>query len=109
MPNGYTAYRIPLNPPQTTLVALPTGVSYQFKLQYQNAVMGGWFLDISDNAGNALVQGIPLVTGADLLAQYEYLGIGGELWVQNDADPDAVPSFTNLGGACGLYFVLNNG
>ncbi len=47
---------------------------------------GGYVLDIADANGKPIVQGIPFVTGADLLAQYAYLGIGGQLIVQTDYD-----------------------
>jgi hypothetical protein len=42
-------------------------------------------------------QGVPLVTGVDLLAQYAYLGFIGSLVVQTDHDPDATPTYENLG------------
>ncbi|MBV8159141.1 MAG: hypothetical protein JO278_15885 [Dyella sp.] len=72
---------------------------------WRDAAYGGWFLDIADAAGNALVSGIPLVTGVDLLAQYSYLAFGFELWVQTDA-ADAPPTFTNLGTDSHLYCVV---
>jgi hypothetical protein len=65
-----------------------------------------WILDIADSTGAAIVSGIPLITGADLLAQLAYLGIGGELIVQTDHDPDAVPTFANLGATGHLYFIV---
>lgn len=78
-------------------------------MAYQEAPDGGWILDIlnsSDKPGRPIVCGIPLVTGANLLEQYSHLGISGELWVATDADPDAVPTFDNLGQAGRLYFVV---
>ncbi len=68
-----------------------------------------WVLDISDQSGTPILQGIPLVTGADLLAQYGYYNFGGGLWVSTTNNPDAVPTFDNLGGAAGdaqLYWVV---
>jgi len=84
-----------------------SGVSYTFTLQYRNTTMGGWVLDIGDANNNPLIQGIPLVTGANLLAQYAYLGFVGALWVQTLSDPDAVPTFQNL-GIDGLLFYVTN-
>jgi hypothetical protein len=99
-------YEIPLTPnPQTFTVAM-AGKNYQLTVQWRDAVEGGWVLDIADSLGNPLVQGIPLVTGADLLAQFAYLGIAGQLRVQTDNDPDAVPVFGNLGATSHLYFVI---
>ncbi len=40
-----------------------------------------WGLDIGDASNNPIVCGIPLIPGVNLLAQYAYLGISGELIV----------------------------
>ncbi|HDS4945079.1 TPA: hypothetical protein QHY57_005346, partial [Klebsiella pneumoniae subsp. ozaenae] len=45
-----------------------------------------WCLDIMDSTGADLIKGIPLITGANLLAQYRYLGLGFSLYVNCD-DP----------------------
>lgn len=102
-----TFYEIPLDPrPQRFSIAL-AGTTYNLTVRYRNADEAGWTLDIADANKAAIVQGIPLVTGANLLAQYGHLGIGGRLWVQTTDDPDAVPTFDNLGDASKLYFVTD--
>lgn len=58
---------------------------------------GGWIMDIADAADTPLVCGIPLITGADLLAQYEYLALNGFFWVYSDGEFFATPTFDNLG------------
>lgn len=101
-----TTYEIPLSPaPQRFSIQL-NGVTYFLSLTYRDAVMGGWILGISDVDEVAIVNGIPLVTGRDLLEPFGYLGIGGALWASTDADPYAVPTFDNLGEASHLYFVV---
>ena len=90
--------------PQTFTITL-VGVTYTMSLAYQNVDQGGWTLSIADANGNPIITGIPLVTGADLLAQYAYLGIGGSLYVQTSSDPDAVPTFAGLGTSSLLLFV----
>lgn len=103
-----TIYEIPLSPePQRFNISLGD-TEYQLRLSYQDATEAGWLLDIlnsSDSPGTPIACGLPLVTGADLLGQYEYLGIPGELWVSTDGDPDAVPTFDNLGVGGRLFFV----
>lgn len=100
-------FTIPLQPqPQTFSITLG-GVSYNLTFKYQNVDMGGWCLDIADQNSVPIVQGIPLVTGANLLAQYAYLGFTGTLWVQTQSDPDAVPTFENLGTDGQVYYVTN--
>ncbi len=102
MPNFF---EIPLTAtPQAFSVNL-SGVEYRMTLQYRNVTEGGWFLDIADSSGNSIVQGIPLVTGINLLAQYAHLGFTGRLWVQTLSQPDAVPTFVNLGDDAKLYWV----
>lgn len=64
-----------------------------------------WIVDVADNAGKAIVCGMALVTGADLLEQYGYLRFGGQLIAQTAHDADAVPTFTNLGGDGKMYFM----
>jgi hypothetical protein len=80
---------------------------YQFVLLYRDADMGGWVLDINDGLGNPLVCGIPLVSGHDLLEQYVYLNIPGQLWITSDGDVTAVPTFDALGLSTRLYFLPN--
>ena len=80
--------------------------TYNLRFFYADTDEGGWMMDMSDDSGNAIVCGIPLVTGADLLEQYEYLGIGGALYVRTDGDPGAVPAFGNLGTTAHLYWEL---
>lgn len=65
-----------------------------------------WIIDILDSNGTPLLSGIAIVTGADLLDQFEYLGFGGQFIVQTNNDTDAVPTFDNLGSQGNLYFVV---
>lgn len=89
-------FRIPLN-----------GKVFVFTVIWRDApyMNGGWVLDIADDNGNNLLQGMPLVTGEDLLAQFEYVDIGGQLFVQTDYSTDDVPLYTNLGSTAHLYYV----
>ena len=99
-------FEVPLNgQPQTLRITLGN-VPYQLTVRWRNAC--GWVLDIATVDGAPILQGVPLVTGADLLAQYRYLGIPGSLFVSTDADPDAPPAYTNLGTASHLYFAVRS-
>jgi hypothetical protein len=126
-----TPYTVPLiAAPQKFTISL-SGTTYTFTLNYRQVpewvesgnddqlVMqtgygtavstdtddGGWVLDIGDANNAPIIQGIPLVTGANLLAQYAYLGIIGALWVQTLSNPDAVPTYQNLGSDGLLFYV----
>jgi hypothetical protein len=100
-----SVFSIPLQvgTPQALSIQLG-GVTYQLTFLYRNDPNAGWTVDIADAAGNPIVQGIPLVTGADLLAQYRHLGFTGALVVQTAHDPDAVPTFANLGKDANVYW-----
>lgn len=100
-----TAFEIPTAPKAQSFSISLAGVTYGLKFRW-NVPSAAWILDISDSAGNPLIQGIPLVTSADLLEQYAYVGIGGQLIVQTDGDVNAVPTYENLGSRGHLYFVV---
>ena len=98
-------FEIPLYPsPQRFGVAL-NGVRYRLTLTYRDADMGGWFVDIADASDNPIACGIPLVTGHDMLEQFEYLSMNGAMWVYTDGIPAAVPTFENLGDQSHLMWI----
>lgn len=99
-------YEIPLTPePQQFGITL-NGAQYTITLTYRDNPEGGWFIDLSDAGNNPILNGVPLVTGLDLLAQYTYLGIGGSLYVFTDGDLLAEPTANNLGVSSRLYFAV---
>ena len=105
-----TIYEVPLSATPQTLNVVIGPSTYQLAFKFMNSPRdaGFWIMDISDSVGNAIVCGIPLVTGADLLAQYGYLGIQGQMFVRTDGgSPDDTPTFTNLGSSCHLYVATN--
>jgi len=100
-----TFHSVPLTAtPQSVDIALG-GKDYRLTARWSDAPDGGWLLDIQTAADAVpLIMGIPLVAGADLLEQYAYLGLGGELWV----DADLPPTATNLGSDAPLVFVARD-
>lgn len=101
-----TIYEIPTVPQSSTQTISLNGTLYQIALNWC-APAACWMMNIADQNGNAIVNGVPLVTGADLLAQFEYLGIGSGIgmFVQSDNDPDEVPSYGSLGSTSHLFFI----
>ena len=100
-------FEIPLSAkPQTFKITLGS-VEYRLTLGYQKTDEGGWVLDIADANNNPIVIGIPLVTGINLLGQYKHLGFAGRMWVQTSHNPDAVPTYGNLGSESFLYWVTD--
>lgn len=101
-----TITEIPLTPSQACRFTVTlAGALYYLRLTYDIAQAGCWILDIGDADQTPLVAGIPLVSGVDLLAQYNYLGFGGALIVTTDRGAGEVPTFDSLGVTAHLYFV----
>lgn len=100
-----TPYEIPLSPvPQSFTIDLG-GTTYNLTVTY-NGMSSTWVLDIADINGVPVLQGVPIVTGCDLLGQFGYLNFGGALVAQTDHDPDAIPTQANLGITGRLFFVV---
>ncbi len=100
-------YEMPMTAkPQRFSIAL-SGVTYQLTVKW-NVAAQCWILDIADEFGVPIVSGIPVVTGADLLGQYEYLNFGGKLFVRTDGN-DLPPGFKNLGITSKVYWVTVDG
>ncbi|SDV49075.1 phage baseplate plug family protein [Chitinasiproducens palmae] len=104
MPNFY---EIPLTPTQQRFSIRLGDTVYQLTLSYLAVSGGGWVLDIADEAGTPMASGLPLVTGSNLLEPYAHLGFSGRLWVQTKGDPDAAPTYANLGTETRLYWVTD--
>lgn len=93
-----------LNVPQDFFITLANR-ELRIVTKWNPSDNGGWTLDIFDGETDAsIVANIPMVTGADLLAQYEYLGLNGRLVVFTDGDETSVPTLQNLGTESNLYF-----
>jgi hypothetical protein len=75
-------YQIPFSGlPESFSISI-VGVTYFFAIRFNNRYQA-WVLDIYDVSHILLVGGIPLVTGTNLLAQYDYLGFAFALIVQS--------------------------
>lgn len=93
---------IPLSPDNQQFAVALAGQSFQMAVTWRAAF---WCLDIMDSAGADLIKGIPLITGADLLAQYSFLGLGFSLYVACDDPANDNPTETDLGIKSHLYVV----
>jgi hypothetical protein len=103
-PLSANVFLVPFIPatPQSLQISI-NGVTYTMKVRFC-VPANCWMLDLSDVSGNnPILQGIPLITGTDLLSQFAYLGLGFSLLVQSNNDPTAVPTFASLGLTGNLY------
>lgn len=100
-----TPLEIPLQAVAQQLIVSLRGIEYRLTV-YWSVPLDCWVADFADPNGNDILTGIPLVTGADLFEQFDYLDLGlGALIVQTDHDQDAVPTFTNLGTTGHVYYI----
>lgn len=66
-----TTFEIPLTPePQRFEVDLG-GRAVRMTLRWKEVDEGGWSLDLDGDDGAPIIGGLPLVTGIDLLEQYQ--------------------------------------
>jgi len=101
-------HKIPLTPtPQIFNITL-ADKEYRITVRWNAAPDGGWYLDIaSPDNGESIIAGIPIVTGSDLLEQYEYLNFGGALCCYG-GNINLAPTFENLGVDNQLYFLVSD-
>ncbi|CDK85353.1 probable bacteriophage protein STY1063 [Escherichia coli IS25] len=75
------AVEIPLVADNQTFATTINGTVYQLSVIWRGEY---WVLDLADSNGSAIISGIPMITGADLLAQYRYMNLGFSLVVLCD-------------------------
>lgn len=99
---------IPLQPAtQQQLSVQIAGATYSLSLWWNDQDNGGtWYLDLGDAADNPLINGIALVPGGDLLAQYSYMQFGFQLLAVSDTNPDGGLGWDTLGVTDHLYVVF---
>lgn len=96
---------VPLNnqPTQTFEIALAVaGKTVRLNLTFRyNEMAGYWFMTIANQFKAVLLDSVPLLTGtwpaANILAQYQYLGIGSCYLINIGNAPMDYPNNTNLG------------
>lgn len=99
-----TAYVMPFNSSPRRFSVFLNGTEYVVSNRW-NAMSNSWIMDILSVNGVPILTGVPMVCGADLLSQYEYLGIGGAMIAQTDNAPSQPPAVDNLGSTSQLYYL----
>lgn len=91
-----TTFEIPLTPqPQSFRISL-AGTTYVLTFTWCSPA-SCWMLEIADSNGVDLIGSVPMVTGLNLLDQFNYLRFGFQLFAFTDNNPSAPPTFNNLG------------
>ncbi|ENX03629.1 hypothetical protein F900_00723 [Acinetobacter modestus] len=93
-------FELPLQTGSQEFYTTLNGKTYKLRLIWRDPI--GWFLDIHDVADLPLANGIAVVTGVNLIKQYQHL-IKGELWVYTDGLEN--PDYKSVGSTLKLYWV----
>ncbi|EGF5356969.1 hypothetical protein ICF56_002640 [Escherichia coli] len=94
---------IPLSPDNQLFRIQLAETTYTLRVIWRDSA--GWIMDVMDSGGAALLSGVPLLTGVNLLRQFPQLGIDGALVVATDKGAPDEPTKTNLGTYSHLIFV----
>lgn len=97
-----TIEEIPLTADNQQFSITLAGTTWQVRILWRGSC---WVMDLQDERGEALVSGLPLVTGGDLLAQYAWLQPGIKLIVVCDANDQDYPTQTDLGSNSHLMVI----
>jgi hypothetical protein len=100
-------FRIPLlNKPQSSEITL-SGVDYIIINRWSSGMEVWTFSLQSIETEKILINDMPLITGANLLEQWEYLGIPGILICYTAGDQGEPPTFENLGTDANLFYITD--
>lgn len=95
--------QIPLTSgPQTFFIGLGD-YYWQITLLYRDSDLGGWSIDMERTDDGEQIFGIPVICGVDLLAQFQYRGIG-HLYATVDGRYDVKPTYSDMGATLALYW-----
>lgn len=86
---------IPLTADNQQFSIILAGTTWRISITWRDLY---WIMDLQNDREEPVISGIPLVTGADLLAQYAYMGLGFKLVVVCDDSTQVYPTKTDLGG-----------
>lgn len=93
---------IPLSPENQKFSIAIAGSTFQMSVIWRAEF---WCLDLMDSSGAAIVTGMPMITGYDLLMQYRHLNLGFSLYVICDVEGQENPTQYDLGSTSHLYVV----
>lgn len=94
-------FEIPLNTVNQAFNVQLAGINYRFRLVWRD-VAEFWALDIGYPDGTALINGLPLTLGNNILKQHQHL-IKGVMFVVTDDNSE--PTYSNLGTRTHLFWI----
>jgi hypothetical protein len=101
-------YEIPVQPRRNQRLRISLGGTFYWLTLTWNAYAGCWQLHIDSDQEVRLLSSLAVVTGLNILEQFDYLNIGngGMMVAQADhAHPDDIPAWENLGETTHLFWI----
>lgn len=96
-------YEIPLQPKSQAFPININGTTLNLTFIWRASQ---YVMDIADSTNTPILQGIALTTGANLLEQYQYLGLPGAWYIISDDGLLNVPTYSDLGVTVHLMVVI---
>ena len=95
-------FEIPLYQVNQAFTIQLNSIAYNFKFVWRDSDLGGWYLDIGYPDGRALINGIQLTIGNNLLTPYQHK-IKGVLFAATQEGDN--PTYANFGTLTKLYWI----
>ncbi len=86
IPNNSTTYRLPID---------DQNISLTLRLTY-NEIAGYWMMDLTNEDGQMLVSGLPVIPAQNILEQYRYMQIGSAYVLPKSKVEDQWPGYESL-------------
>ena len=95
-------FEIPLTGNNQAFNIQLAGVLYRLRLVWRGVPDGRWFMDIGFPNGTALINGLPLTMGNNMLRQHQHI-LPGVLFMVSDDGTE--PTFDNLGVHARMFWM----
>ena len=91
-----TVSHLALNGGNHTFTTVLGTNTFTMQILYREAPLGGWYLDMINTISGVSLWGLPIISGEDVLAQFQHLG-WGHLRFEFAPGVSEVPTFDEMG------------
>lgn len=102
-----SVFEIPLNDFAEIFQIEIAGQNFTFKTRW-NESLNRWILDIGRDEQTWIINNLAMVSGIDLLSQFDHLQLGFQLYVQVDGDSEAEMGESNIGKEARLLVKIDD-
>jgi hypothetical protein len=95
---------IPLSADNQQFATSIAGTTYSMRILWRGNC---WVMDLYNSSSTPLIQGVPLISGTNLLEQYRHMELGFALVVACDNPQQEYPTQYDLGTTSHLYLITD--